>query len=71
MDFGGENLMAEGFYFNNVDDLMPFWRAVRMFKIDTEEGRVKLLRKFVARKQAKYLPHPETYLEGKRIKRLT
>jgi hypothetical protein len=60
----------EAFHFNTAADLMPFWRAVRMFKIEDEAGRVALLRKMVARKKAKYIRDVKTLLKGKRVGRI-
>ncbi len=57
--------MREGFLFANADALMPFWRAVRLFKIDKEADRVALLRKCVARHRAKYVRNPEGLLRVK------
>jgi hypothetical protein len=59
--------MSEGFYFSNSDALMPFWRTVRRYKIECREGRTELLRKFVARKEAKYVPNPEKLMKNKKI----
>lgn len=60
-------MSQEGFLFANADALMPFWRAVRMFKIDKEEDRVTLLRKCVARHRAKYIRDPKILIKGKRV----
>ncbi len=64
--------MSEAFVFNpvnkgEVDPILLFWRCVRRYKIEGEKNRIALLRRLVSRKQAEYMPHPETQLKGKKI----
>lgn len=56
---------TEGFYFDNAESLMPFWRYVRRYKVEGIAARTELLRRFVAKKRAKYLRDVEGLLKGK------
>lgn len=58
--------MSEGFMLDN-DNAMLFFRTCNMFKINSHEGRIALLRKITARKKAVYLRDAEEFIQGKSV----
>lgn len=62
-------MAAEGFavtpYIGTV-----FFRTCSLYRVKTEKDRIALLRKLVARHKAKYIAHPEEFLQGKNVWRL-
>lgn len=58
--------MNEGFE-GTAASFLVFFRACRMFKINTESGRIELLRKLAARKSLKYHRDGDSFLQGKNV----
>ncbi len=58
--------MREGFT-GSADTFVIFWRAVMMFHINTDQGRIDLLRKLVARKKMVYHRDGPAELKGKNV----
>lgn len=58
--------MSEGFYCDDWRTPMLFFRICRRYKIPDTAVKLKLeiFRKLVARKKAKYIPHPKEFLQG-------
>ena len=59
--------MVEGFYFENAEAACKFFDACREAKAKTYEEKMAVLRQMVKEKKAKYVPHPEEFLEGKNV----
>lgn len=57
--------MSEGFE-GNADTFLLFFRACRLFHINTEQDRIKLLRKMAARKILRYHRDGQALMKGKK-----
>jgi len=56
----------EGFLVD-LDGAMRFYKLCARLRLETEEERLALMRRLVKKKQAKYIAHPEEFLEGKNV----
>lgn len=61
----------EGFYFKNADEAMKFFEACEEAGAVTLEARIALMRQWVKDKKVGYIPHPEEWVKGKNVLKIT
>jgi hypothetical protein len=62
-------MISEGFYMD-LHTAEVFFRYCRIYNVTELPERVKIVRRIVAKGQAKYLRDVDTFIEGKRVFKL-
>lgn len=64
-------MSLEGFYFNNADEAMEYYKRCEREGATTYEAKMAILRALVKEKKAGYVPNPEKFIEGKNVLKIT